>query len=468
MYQTGRNSWIKHGDFIFLDLICMQAAFLLAYAIRHHGHFAYASDDYLHLAVFIVLIQTAFGLFSNQYKNILRRGSFREFVQILILFSTVILVSLAFLFLVKASDIYSRIVLLTTWVLAIVLVYVERSLWKQVIRRRMRNRNRLERLVIICRCKDARKIVGQLENFKYKDFYISGILLLEGKKEEICGFPVAAVGEDIILYLQKSVVDRVFISAEMEDDLVQRVFDLCRAQGNTVHYNVSELFHTGDIPIVDSFCGQSVVTYSVRHADSVQLLAKRLIDLAGGIVGLLLTGISTIILAPIIYLQNPGPIFFAQERVGRNGRRFTIYKFRSMYPDAEQRLQELMDRNKLSGPMVKIENDPRIIPIGHFIRRTSLDEFPQFWNVLKGEMSLVGTRPPTVAEYEQYEPQHKVRLAFKPGLTGLWQVSGRSSILDFEDVLKLDRRYIDTWSIGLDISILLKTVKVIFTGSGAE
>ena len=160
-------------------------------------------------------------------------------------------------------------------------------------------------------------------------------------------------------------------------------------------------------------------------------------------------------------------MFFSQERVGRNGRKFKIYKFRSMYPDAEEQKKELMEKNKMQGLMFKMDDDPRIIPIGKFIRKTSLDEFPQFFNVLKGDMSLVGTRPPTVDEYEQYETHHRVRLAAKPGLTGMWQVSGRSDIVDFEEVVALDKKYIEEWNIGLDIRILLETVKVVLTGKGS-
>ena len=138
-----------------------------------------------------------------------------------------------------------------------------------------------------------------------------------------------------------------------------------------------------------------------------------------------------------------------------------------MYPDAEERKKELMEQNKMKGHMFKMDNDPRIIPIGHFIRKTSLDEFPQFWNVLKGDMSLVGTRPPTVDEYEKYERHHKARLATKPGLTGMWQVTGRSDIVDFEEVVQLDMNYIQEWNLGLDIKIIFKTVKNMFTGKGS-
>ena len=185
---------------------------------------------------------------------------------------------------------------------------------------------------------------------------------------------------------------------------------------------------------------------------------------------MLLTGIIFIFVAPIIYIKSPGPIFFKQVRIGKNGKKFNIYKFRSMYMDAEERKKELMAQNDIKdGMMFKMDNDPRIIKgIGNFIRDYSLDEFPQFWNVLIGDMSLVGTRPPTVDEWEKYEMHHRSRLAFKPGLTGMWQVSGRSDITDFEEVVELDTKYIAEWCLKLDIEILVKTVMVVFRGSGAK
>ena len=210
------------------------------------------------------------------------------------------------------------------------------------------------------------------------------------------------------------------------------------------------------------------MTGYMASASSVQLFLKRFLDICGALVGLLLTGIVFLIFAPIILIQSPGPIFFSQDRVGKNGKLFRIYKFRSMYMDAEERKKELMAQNKMNGLMFKMDNDPRITPIGKFMRATSLDEFPQFWNILKGEMSLVGTRPPTVDEYKQYELHHKARLATKPGLTGLWQVSGRSDITDFEEVVALDKKYISEWNFGLDIKILLKTILVVLKRDGAE
>jgi lipopolysaccharide/colanic/teichoic acid biosynthesis glycosyltransferase len=209
--------------------------------------------------------------------------------------------------------------------------------------------------------------------------------------------------------------------------------------------------------------GLSAPTQEVHP--SVNSKAKRLIDIVGALVGLTIIALIYIPVAIAIQLDNPGPIFYSQIRCGHNGRTFRIWKFRSMVTDAD-RLKHLV-HNEAKGSIFKNRNDPRITRVGRFLRKTSLDELPQFWNVLKGDMSLVGTRPPTVDEVMQYERHHFQRLLVKPGITGEWQANGRSEVEDFEDIVKMDIAYQQKWSVAYDILLILKTIKAVFGKSGA-
>jgi anti-anti-sigma factor len=210
------------------------------------------------------------------------------------------------------------------------------------------------------------------------------------------------------------------------------------------------------------FASRSKTELPTTHP-SVRSRVKRLLDIVGSIVGLGITAILFIPIAIAIQLDDPGPIFFGQTRLGWMGKRFTIWKFRSMYVDAEERLKELLAQNQQTDAKTfKMENDPRITRVGRFLRKSSLDELPQFWNVLKNEMSLVGTRPPTPNEVDIYEVPEWTRLDVKPGMTGEWQVNGRSSVRSFEDIIKLDLRYQQHWSLAYDLQLILKTILVVF------
>ncbi|QSJ15389.1 sugar transferase [Nostoc sp. UHCC 0702] len=198
---------------------------------------------------------------------------------------------------------------------------------------------------------------------------------------------------------------------------------------------------------------------------STASITKRTIDILGAIIGLVITALVAIPIAIATIISNPGPIFYSQIRCGLNGQPFRIWKFRSMIVNAEK-LKHLV-KNQAKGHIFKSVNDPRITPVGKFLRRTSLDELPQFWNVLMGDMSLVGTRPPTPDEVMHYEPHHWERLRVKPGMTGEWQVNGRSSIKDFETIVKMDIDYQRKWSIAYDLSLIFKTIAVVLKKSGA-
>ena len=302
---------------------------------------------------------------------------------------------------------------------------------------------------------------------------------LNGKT--ICEIPIVANHDGIVDYACEEWVDEVLIPPCAENEYPYEMADIFLEMGIAVHRGITKnKVMAGGFNQIEKIGDYTVITASMNYARTTQLLAKRGMDILGGLVGCIITLIVTIFVGPAIYIASPGPIFFAQERIGRNGRKFKMYKFRSMYMDAEERKKELMAQNKVSdGMMFKMDFDPRIIGnkilsdgtkktgIGQFIRKTSIDELPQFWNILKGDMSLVGTRPPTLDEWEKYEPHHRARMSFRPGLTGLWQVSGRSNITDFEEVVRLDTQYIGEWSVKNDIRIIFQTIISVMKDEGA-
>ena len=274
--------------------------------------------------------------------------------------------------------------------------------------------------------------------------------------------------ENLLDYATHAVVDEVFVNLPSEKYNTWSYVSPFELMGIPVSININALeFMSHGEKRIQQLGPFNVVTFSTQFYSYADILAKRVLDIFGALVGLVLCALAGVFLYPLIR-KDGGPAIFAQDRVGQNGRIFKFYKFRSMRVDAEQIKKDLMDQNQMSGGMFKMDNDPRITKIGHFIRKTSLDELPQFWNVLKGDMSLVGTRPPTVDEYEAYTPEQKRRLSFKPGITGMWQVSGRSQITDFDEVVKLDVAYMDGWTIWRDIQILIKTVKVVVMKDGAK
>jgi lipopolysaccharide/colanic/teichoic acid biosynthesis glycosyltransferase len=277
--------------------------------------------------------------------------------------------------------------------------------------------------------------------------------------------------DDAVTFLKRHNVNLVIISVDHLDRArMASIIDIVGEMGIDSMVTLDSFaMETFDSKLED-FGTLEVVRFAPRIFSDISLFFKRVLDIIGGFIGCLFTAILFIFVAPAILIEDGFPIFFKQKRVGKNGKYFYMYKFRSMYRDAEERRKKLMKsgKNEMDGAMFKMKDDPRITKVGKFIRKTSIDEFPQFFNVLKGDMSLVGTRPPMIDEYQQYSSHHKRRLSLKPGITGLWQTSGRSQITDFEEVVRLDCYYIDHWSVLFDIKILFMTIVAVITGKGSE
>jgi len=277
------------------------------------------------------------------------------------------------------------------------------------------------------------------------------------------------VGSLAALLDRQPVDEVVFTVPGRHPEILRDAMASCEVRGVDVLVDLPPTVPSKGTMAIANITGFDFPLLNLRRTPTseARLAAKRILDFTGAAIGILLTGPIMLIAAIAIRVTDPGPVLFRQVRAGRNGRTFTMLKFRSMVMDAEKRKAELMHLNEMDGPVFKIQRDPRITAVGRFIRKTSIDELPQLFNILVGDMSLVGPRPPLPSEVDQYETWQRRRLSVKPGLTGMWQVSGRNQI-DFDEWMKMDLEYIDNWSLWLDIKIILKTVPAVVLRSGAS
>lgn len=475
MYQ--KKNRIETYLVLLIDILCVVVSLILSLRIRFE-RWTWQSTDDQWILYFVVLVYLVVGLVFDFYRHFYRRGYWEEFRRVLISEVTALAFILVLLYLLHRIEVFSRLVFGYFLIFNTVLMYAARLLFKRVMTRTYSTSRYSSRLLIITNSRQAVEIVENIS--VYNEWYrqVVGIALTDDHRDaeiaemdEIAGVPVVANLDNLQEFVTHGDIDEVFIADDrlqgtvLLNDLVSDFGQM----GIVVNLNISEfdIDYTGK-KTLNRVGKYATVTFSRNLFSNRQLILKRALDIVGSLVGMVILGVATVFVAPAIKLDSPGPVFFGQTRIGKNGRKFTFYKFRSMYIDAEERKKELMDQNEVQGLMFKMEDDPRVTRVGKFLRRTSIDELPQFWNILKGDMSLVGTRPPTEDEFEHYGMQHKGRLSMTPGLTGLWQVSGRSSVTDFDEVVKLDMEYIDNWNIGKDIKILLMTVKIVLTGRGAK
>ncbi|MFQ8647437.1 MAG: sugar transferase [Lachnospira sp.] len=408
-------------------------------------------------------------LFVNEKGDCLKRGRFEELRTVICKVAVFVAMAAVYELVTRRSQIPRGVYICTVFI-SLVFIYTGRELIKRYLKSLGKNEEKAARVIAITMKDRAAHLVHNLDREEDWVRTLSGFIVMDEDmvSQEIDGVKVVANAHTMMTYIKNEIVDEVYIDVNenIRKHLKPLVMNL-EDMGITVHIRIE---------VLDGFDGYStslgtignipVVTFANREFDYKELAVKRLMDIVGSLVGMLIMFVAMIFVVPAIKLESKGPVFFKQKRVGKNGRYFYIYKFRSMYQDAEERKKELMSQNEMSGLMFKMKDDPRITKVGKFIRKTSIDELPQFINVFLGDMSLVGTRPPTVNEFMQYEGHHKRRLSMKPGITGMWQAYGRKTVTDFEDIVKMDLEYIDNWSIGLDIKILFKTIASVVTTGG--
>ena len=479
MYERAKNGWLKHWDFILSDILMAFVGLMAVFSFHFHSIDIWSTFLFREVVIVFLGIDFLGILMFDIYNNVLQRQMKTELITI---FLQVAWMEIVIILYMRIQSIWQYISMEILWQVGafyMLLGIPSREILKKVVKRKNKKGGDVA-LYIVTTSREAPEIIQNIQEHNNRRYLIQGLILLDKGPDIIKGVPVVADKETAVSFLQKAWVDELLINAS-EECFPAELKEQSIMMGIAVHTKIpGSLDMDAGTQFIQRVGSQTVLTSSINSMSVMQAAIKRAVDIAGGIVGCLITVGLFCIVAPFIYIRSPGPIIFSQTRVGKNGKKFKIYKFRSMYMDAEERKKELMDQNRIDGGyMFKMDFDPRVIGnrelpggkrktgIGDFIRRTSIDEFPQFFNVLKGEMSLVGTRPPTVEEVERYDLHHKKRLSTKPGITGLWQISGRSRITNFEQVVELDTYYIKNWSLALDAKILLKTVKEVISRSGS-
>ncbi len=474
MYKKQENSLFQNSYLIVIDIISLAIAFVAAYFVNHNNFNGLSSELYS-LSLFFLLSIHFFVIMC--FRTAFSPRAIKKIDILATLLQTIISMSLfaIWLLLFKNADLFSRMVFVLTPLFFMVLSLLLRLFFMKFI-----YLESAKTYVYITQVSLLDEVSAEIEEIFAHSNHICKLIVLDEEVSQRQGCLFVQTTDEILDYLHKNWVDEVFILMDNEHQLPNDLIINITEMGIVSHIKVNSIFNTHLYKqMIENINGTYVLTTTINYVSTLELFIKRVTDIIGGFAGCLITIILALILGPMIYISSPGPIFYSQLRVGRNGKLFKIYKFRSMYMNADEKKALLLDKNEFNGDlMFKINQDPRIIGskidekgnykpgIGNTIRKLSLDEFPQFFNVLMGDMSIVGTRPPTTDEWSRYEPRHRSRLAIKPGITGLWQVGFRNKAVDFEEVVKIDREYIESWSFALDMKIILKTVKSILKGEG--
>ncbi len=459
---------------VLLDVVMVIGAFLSAYYVRSHGGLFVQNKEtpffeYVNLLPFVIVIS----LFSFQFCGIYRRSNKTMIDQIPNIFfgsglATVLLMLMTFIFKMYP---YSRIVLFLFWILTFIYLILWRGIWASLRKQFRKSKIGLTNAVIIGSNPMGLFLARELNQSEKTGYQVIGFLDDQISSDNVPQETIPFLGstKELDRILRDGLAGEVFVAvSNLPSEKMAQLTILCTSLGIRLNFipDLQEII-VQRATLTDLF-GIPLIVVEEQIFYLWNRFLKRILDVTFSVIMMILSLPLTIPIAIWIRFdpKSAGPVFFKQERIGRKGRKFWMYKFRSMKIGAEEQVVELASLNVAKGPLFKIPNDPRITTVGKFIRRWSLDEFPQFINVLKNEMSLVGPRPPLQIEVDKYEEWQKKRLEIQPGMTGLWQVSGRSE-LPFDEMVKLDLYYIEHWSLWLDIKILLRTIITVIQGKGA-
>ncbi len=459
---------------VVMDILIINLSMVLAYVLRYRLQWfidvtfdapyrAYLPFQLLFTAIIPLILWG-----DRSYRNWRGRNWLDHVYRVFNAVTTAVVIAFALAFFLRPL-VYSRLLLLEAGVMMIVLISVGRA-FTLLLQSRLRSRGiGVRRVAIVGAGEVGRRVMRTIVARPDLGYKVVGYVDDNPAKGEgeIGRFPGFGPIDNLAAVISQEKVDEVIITLPWTYH--RRIFSILREceRRQVMPRIVPDLFQMSLSRVeVSDLGGVPLVAVEEIAFSKEELIFKRVIDLLGALMGILLGWPFFLLIALAIKLDSPGPVFFSQVRVGQKHRRFKMYKFRSMRVKAEEELDELRDLNEVDGPIFKMRDDPRRTRVGGFLRKTSLDELPQLINVLKGEMSLVGPRPPIPEEVEAYQPWHKKRLAVPPGITGLWQVSGRSE-LTFDEMVLLDLYYIEHWTPWLDISILLRTVPKVVAGNGA-
>lgn len=469
---------------ILLDIFLLSFSFFLTFYLRRHIHLFYNADlfpsmrviaemsapirDYFIVLALIVPIWSL-SLYTNGMYKSLRTKTILEVIWIIIksvFFTTLIFGTFVFLF---KLEYVSRVFFVMLIIIGTFFILFEKAVVFFAMRFIRKRGYNFRKIIIVGTGKRAVQFIQKIENHPEWGLRIAGIVDYEETNvgKIVSGIEVLASLDKISQIIERRAIDEViFLIPRAHLNNIEEYLYICETHGvaatiavDFFDVKISKLRQT-------EIDGIPLITFETTPANEEQLFLKRLIDIVASGFGIVLLGPLFAVIAILIKATSKGPVLYIQKRAGLNGRKFVLYKFRSMYKGAHEKLSELIVRNEMAGPIFKIRNDPRITPVGRFLRKFSLDELPQLFNVFTGTMSLVGPRPPLPKEVRQYEPWQRRRLSMKPGITCLWQISGRNKVT-FNEWIKLDLKYIDNWSLWLDIKILFKTIPAVLFARGA-